>query len=649
MEKIDLSTNARKIEDAYLKVVRNEGINYLVLTVDNSSIVEVSETGSGDLHEFIENFTDGHVQFGLARVNVPGSDVYKNLLLGWCPDNARAKSRLSFASNFADIANVLVGYHVQITARDVDDLDVDEFLQRVSAAAGARYSIQSVGQPAKPISKAIPKPIKPITPRPAVKPASDSSDETPVKPAATPAKPAAAPAKPAAKPSFIPKSTGNPIAVDTPIIKPKPAPTPAKAPAVSAADEDDWDEDEIEERDFSEKPLEDVPSAYKPTKVNIEELRKQKSDTISSQPKPVKQEEQEEDTTSLSLKDRMLAYKKNEEPSDGRLTSLPKPKTNHSVSSRFSPTPEAEGVKFGAVPGANKPADKSDKLVPGFNRDYASENGKTPAQIWAEKRGKYKTVPQSDEPVKELADEVEKVDIKEPSPEASPSPAPAPLPARNLPPPPVRQPEPEPEVEEEPEPEVEEKPEAEPEPEVEEEPETEPEAPAPPLAPRPAAVPPVEKKAPSAVAEYTYEKDEDNEIGFEEGDLIIEIDFVDDDWWSGKHSKSGEIGLFPSSYVVLQELDSSSAPTATESPAPAASEPPAPALPTRTAVVAEPESSKPSAVAEFTYEKDEDNEIGFEEGDEIVEIEFVDDDWWSGKHTKSGEVGLFPSNYVKLT
>ena len=107
--------------------------------------MDVTETGDGSLEDFVEHFTDGQVQFGLARVTVPGSDVSKNILLGWCPDSAPAKLRLSFANNFADVSRVLSGYHVQITARDQDDLDVNEFLNRVGAAAGARYSTQTSG------------------------------------------------------------------------------------------------------------------------------------------------------------------------------------------------------------------------------------------------------------------------------------------------------------------------------------------------------------------------------------------------------------------------------------------------------------------------------------------------------------------------
>ena len=42
-----------------------------------------------------------------------------------------------------------------------------------------------------------------------------------------------------------------------------------------------------------------------------------------------------------------------------------------------------------------------------------------------------------------------------------------------------------------------------------------------------------------------------------------------------------------------------------------------------------------------SYEAAEENEVSFLEGERIVEIEAVSDDWWQGK-TAGGKVGLFP-------
>ncbi|KAL8730607.1 MAG: hypothetical protein Q9166_003920 [cf. Caloplaca sp. 2 TL-2023] len=53
------------------------------------------------------------------------------------------------------------------------------------------------------------------------------------------------------------------------------------------------------------------------------------------------------------------------------------------------------------------------------------------------------------------------------------------------------------------------------------------------------------------------------------------------------------------------------------------------------------------ALVQYDYEKAEDNEIELREGEHIMNIEMVDADWWMGENAR-GEVGLFPSNYVEL-
>ena len=65
-----------------------------------------------------------------------------------------------------------------------------------------------------------------------------------------------------------------------------------------------------------------------------------------------------------------------------------------------------------------------------------------------------------------------------------------------------------------------------------------------------------------------------------------------------------------------------------------------------TAQVGAQESGK-RALVQYDYEKAEDNEIELKEGDYVTHIEMVDENWWMGQNAK-GESGLFPSNYVEL-
>ena len=79
----------------------------------------------------------------------------------------------------------------------------------------------------------------------------------------------------------------------------------------------------------------------------------------------------------------------NHRSSDGRLTSLPKPKIGHSVADKYKASASGNGAApaFGAKPafGTQSVDSRKDKLVGGLSRDFGAENGKTPAQIWAEK------------------------------------------------------------------------------------------------------------------------------------------------------------------------------------------------------------------------------------------------------------------------
>ena len=53
------------------------------------------------------------------------------------------------------------------------------------------------------------------------------------------------------------------------------------------------------------------------------------------------------------------------------------------------------------------------------------------------------------------------------------------------------------------------------------------------------------------------------------------------------------------------------------------------------------------AIVQFDYEMAEDNEVELNEGEWVTDIDMVDPDWWVGTNSK-GARGLFPSNYVEL-
>ncbi|KAI1312244.1 hypothetical protein EDD11_003044 [Mortierella claussenii] len=177
----------------------------------------------------------------------------------------------------------------------------------------------------------------------------------------------------------------------------------------------------------------------------------------------------------------------------------------------------------------------------------------------------------------------------------------------------------------------------------------------------------------SAIVLYSYEKAEENEMALFEGEIIRNVTELDVGWWSGESEDGTRSGLFPANYVEViehaheQESAPASAAAASRAVPAVASqeyeqehEQDHDAYAHETAAHhadqyesqhgvedASGQSSKPSAVALYDYQAGEPNEVSFAEGETIVEIDYVTEDWWSGK-TEAGAIGLFPANYVEI-
>jgi len=116
-----------------------------------------------------------------------------------------------------------------------------------------------------------------------------------------------------------------------------------------------------------------------------------------------------------------------------------------------------------------------------------------------------------------------------------------------------------------------------------------------------------------AIAEY--QATDSNQLSLAPGDLIKIRAKSPTGWWEGEIQRKGEgkrIGWFPGNYVQLLA------------------------------------SQKGQEVVEalFRYEKQHEDELAFEQGEKIVVVQKVDENWWKGE-SADGRQGLFPANYVK--
>ncbi|KAL2757572.1 hypothetical protein ACRALDRAFT_2100589 [Sodiomyces alcalophilus JCM 7366] len=410
MASLNLSTNGPSIKSSYQAVINGPApssdspthaqwalfsvqaplANAFQDTGSKESVLKVQSTGEGELSDLVEDFSEGRIQFAFVKVKDPNSGLPKFALIAWCGGGVPERTKGYFTTHTAAVSKVLHGYHVQITARSDADLEPETIVKKIADASGAKYSAGS----SVPSSAA---------PRPPV----------------------------ASKPVFTPTASSavNPIVA-------------ARNQRGANADADGWGDDAPP---VTRTELEKVESAYKPTKVNMAELTGQRqepsrftptrkeedrSDVVKGgyqpvgkvdiaairaaaknqeddRPAPVKgayepvgkvdiaairarsqkppepqasSEEQEEQPKSLA--ERSAAF---HQPQSERLTSLPKPKVARKFGdSTFTGTkaPTPGGLGFGS-PVAHTPPP-----VGAASRTFADKDGKTPAQLWAEKKAR---------------------------------------------------------------------------------------------------------------------------------------------------------------------------------------------------------------------------------------------------------------------
>ncbi|KAK2857297.1 hypothetical protein FQN49_004841 [Arthroderma sp. PD_2] len=691
------------------------------------SVLKVQSTGEGELVDLIEDFSDGKIQFGFVKVKDPNTSLPKHVLIAWCGEGVPERTKGYFTSHLAAVSKFLQGYHVQVTARSDRDLTPEGIIQKVSDASGSKYSGDA----------SIPPPSSskpPVAAKPAFNPTRAGGS---FKPPARGSQPGYAKNEPVDEDGWgadAPQVTRTQLEKVAPAYRPTKVDmkdlTSQKSATTSgpSADRDAPAGDVVkgtyqpigkvdiaairrQARESGQATTNDRPEivkgAYEPVgKVDIAAIRaKAKGGDASNTPPSsispaVTGGSGGNDERPKPLSERSAAFTASE-----RLTTLPKPK----VASKFGGGSSFTGTKA-PLPGGFEPKAPVAAAPVGIaSRTFADQGGKTPAQLWAEKKGKQGAV--ASPPVPEAqpreaqgsqetgwkssytgkswapvsttatgasagraeapATEEREQQEEQEEPHAGGvgsishggfqlrKPAAAPEPAHEEtqrsvpPPPPVAPAEPEEEEEEAPGSPIrvampvgrgsaQQEEHEQPQPPitthhqaVQEEEQTEPE-------PSYAAAP-VAGNGIQAIAQYDYEKAEDNEIELREGEHITNIDMVDEDWWLGVNS-SGEAGLFPRNYVELVEGDAAeeAAPPAPAHPAyeePAAAQaPPPPAAP----VAAE----QHTATALYDYEAAEDNELTFPEDAKITNVEFPDEDWWTGEYM--GKVGLFPANYVQL-
>ncbi|KAL4732836.1 hypothetical protein BDV11DRAFT_201250 [Aspergillus similis] len=362
---------------------------------NKESVLKVQDTGEGDLADLTEEFSEGKIQFAFVKVIDANTGLPKNVLIAWCGEGVPERTKGYFTSHLSTVSKFLHGYHVQITARSEADLTVEGIIQKVGDASGAKYT-QGLEKP----NASVPKP--PVSSKPVFTPLRTGG----ISVNAAAAAPLPLRAKPNEDDGWGPDA---PPVTRTNLEKVKPAYQPTRVNIQGLKSEKKIEQTVSPSRTAGRQPDGVIKGGYQPIgKVDIAAIRRQAREAgnlTDDRPEPVKGAYQpvgKVDIAAIRAKaqkpdEAMTSPKGSSARSDGpsgpttdldstessRLTSLPKPK----VTNKFASSTAFTGTKP-PLPGGNMLNATPVPPIGSASRTFADQGGKTPAQLWAEKKAK---------------------------------------------------------------------------------------------------------------------------------------------------------------------------------------------------------------------------------------------------------------------
>jgi len=133
---LNLDKNREALITAWKEVLDDKSdINWALLGYDGqTSDLNLVAKGDGGLEELAEEFNSGKIQYALARVKVPEKNVEKIALINWQGEGAPLSRKGMCANHISTVRSFFKGIHVTMNARTDEEVDPDLIIQNVSKA-----------------------------------------------------------------------------------------------------------------------------------------------------------------------------------------------------------------------------------------------------------------------------------------------------------------------------------------------------------------------------------------------------------------------------------------------------------------------------------------------------------------------------------
>eukprot|EP00730_Choanoeca_flexa_P003560 TRINITY_DN11442_c4_g2_i1.p1 TRINITY_DN11442_c4_g2~~TRINITY_DN11442_c4_g2_i1.p1 ORF type:complete len:141 (+),score=52.80 TRINITY_DN11442_c4_g2_i1:36-458(+) len=126
------------VVEAFTQMKMKHDNKYMIMRIseDLTEIVVESTVKSAEYTDFVSALPADDCRYAVYDFDYKlkdGGERSKLLFYVWCPDNSKIKSKMLYAASKDALKSKLVGFHYEIQATDLEEVEFDEIYEKVSA------------------------------------------------------------------------------------------------------------------------------------------------------------------------------------------------------------------------------------------------------------------------------------------------------------------------------------------------------------------------------------------------------------------------------------------------------------------------------------------------------------------------------------
>lgn len=138
---VNLNKNKAELLKAWEEIHDPNGKNNWVIFGYSGQYTDLKIVGQGEdgIEEMVDDLSGGKILYAGVRVTDPNTNLPKIVFINWQGEGVPATVKGKCANHLRDITGLFRGVHVQINARNDDDVDEDVIMEKVKNSSGANY------------------------------------------------------------------------------------------------------------------------------------------------------------------------------------------------------------------------------------------------------------------------------------------------------------------------------------------------------------------------------------------------------------------------------------------------------------------------------------------------------------------------------